>query len=216
MEVRHERSLDVGVYRWLYDVVGRPWYWVDRTRMTDEALAKVLSDPGVEVHVLYADDEPLDLATSDVVRYERVLDMQVGVLSREVEWRTRRGRRLVVRSRRLASLEDRHLAAIDYEVVALDGPVRVAVSSELVTHAPEAGSDDPRRGKGFAENVLVPIAARAARSFVVTTARCRKEHPATPRRAPQEGSAAAGGRTDGSGGPGPTRTADLTLIRRAL
>jgi alpha,alpha-trehalose phosphorylase len=87
--------------------------------------------------------------------------MRIGVLVREVEWETTRGRRVLVRSRRLASLADRHLAAIDYEVVALDGDAHVTVSSELVTHAPVQSADDPRRGKGFAEKVLVSRAARA-------------------------------------------------------
>jgi alpha,alpha-trehalose phosphorylase len=50
---------------------------------------------------------------------------------------------------------------MDYEVTALDGPARIAVSSELVTHGPGDASDDPRRGKGFAEKVLVPRAAHA-------------------------------------------------------
>ena len=110
---------------------------------------------------LYVDDEPLDLAASRIVRFERALDMRAGVLTREVEWETARGRRVLVRSRRLASLADRHLVAIDYEVVALDAGVRIAISSELVTHAPEQTADDPRRGKGFAEKVLVPVAATA-------------------------------------------------------
>jgi alpha,alpha-trehalose phosphorylase len=111
---------------------------------------------------LTVDGEPFDPATARLLRYERVLDMQLGVLSREVEWETAGGRRVAIRSRRLASLHDRHLAAIDYEVVALDGPARIAISSELVTHAPEDASDDPRRGRAFAERVLVPAAARAA------------------------------------------------------
>ena len=110
---------------------------------------------------LFVDDEPFDLATAKLHRFERVLDMQVGVLSREVEWETPRGKRILVRSRRLASLEDRHLAAMDYEVVALDAGARITISSELVTHGPREASDDPRRGKGFAEKVLVPVAARA-------------------------------------------------------
>jgi len=110
---------------------------------------------------LFVDDEPFDVATSKVVRVERVLDMQLGVLSRDVEWVTARGKRILVRSRRLASLDDRHLVAIDYEVVALDAAARVTVCSELVTHGPEETSDDPRRGKGFAEKVLVPVSARA-------------------------------------------------------
>jgi alpha,alpha-trehalose phosphorylase len=109
---------------------------------------------------LLVDDEPLDIAGAGIRRFERVLDMRTGVLTREVEWETARGRRVLVRSRRLASLADRHLAAFDCEVVALDGEARVTVCSELVTHAPTAGTDDPRRGKGFSEKVLVPREAR--------------------------------------------------------
>ena len=110
---------------------------------------------------LFVDDEPLDLASAGILRFERVLDMRIGVLCRELEFETARGRRMLVRSRRLASLEDRHLAAIDYEVVALDGPASIVISSELVTHMPAQTADDPRRGKGFAEKVLVPLSARA-------------------------------------------------------
>jgi alpha,alpha-trehalose phosphorylase len=110
---------------------------------------------------LFVDDEPVDLTSAGLKRFERVLDLGTGVLSREVEWETPRGRRVLIRSRRLASLEDRHLAAMDYEVVALDEHVRIVISSELVTHAPSETADDPRRGKGFAEKVLVPVAAHA-------------------------------------------------------
>jgi alpha,alpha-trehalose phosphorylase len=117
----------------------------------------IVAPPDGSVIRLWVDDEPLDLATA---RVERVLDMRAGVLLREVEWETAGGKRVLVRSRRLASLADRHLVAIDYEVVALDA-VRIAISSELVTRAPEQAADDPRRGKGFAEKVLIPVAARA-------------------------------------------------------
>ena len=111
---------------------------------------------------LFVDEEPLDLQTATIVRFERVLDMRAGVLRREVVWETGRGRRVLVRSSRLASLEDRHLVALDYEVVALDGDVAITISSELVTHDPGETADDPRRGKGFAEKVLVPVSAHAA------------------------------------------------------
>jgi len=111
---------------------------------------------------LFVDDEPFDLATAKLHRFERVLDLAAGVLRREVEFETKRGQRLAVRSTRLVSLEHRHLAAMSYEVEALDACVRIAISSELVTHGPGEASDDPRRGKGFAEKVLAPVAARAA------------------------------------------------------
>ncbi|HWM10240.1 MAG TPA: family 65 glycosyl hydrolase, partial [Solirubrobacteraceae bacterium] len=108
---------------------------------------------------LFVDDEPFSPGTAKVHRYERELDLRAGVLRREVEWETERGQRLVVRTTRLASFEHRHLAAMSYEVEALDAGLRIAISSELVTHGPGETSDDPRRGKGFAEKVLVPIAA---------------------------------------------------------
>jgi alpha,alpha-trehalose phosphorylase len=120
---------------------------------------------------LCADGEEFDPATSKLLRYERVLDMRAGVLRREVEWETAAGHRIQIRSRRLASLDDRHLAAFDYEVTALDADVAITIESRLVTHGPDATSDDPRRGKGFAERVLVPLAALAGgRRAVITLA----------------------------------------------
>jgi alpha,alpha-trehalose phosphorylase len=109
---------------------------------------------------LAVDDEPLDVTGAQ--RYERVLDMHGAVLHREVEHRTASGSRVRLRTKRLVSLDDRHLLAIEYELEALDGPVAVALSSELVTHQPDVASDDPRRGKGFAERVLTPVHAEAA------------------------------------------------------
>jgi hypothetical protein len=127
----------------------------------------VVNAPDPTVIRLLVDGEPFDPATARVARYERVLDLRAGVLAREVEYVTRHGARMLVRSRRLASLEHRHLAAMRSEVVALDAAVRIAVVSELVTHDPRRTADDPRRGTGFAEKPLVPLDASAGgtRSF---------------------------------------------------
>ena len=46
---------------------------------------------------------------------------------REVEFETERGQRLLVCSTRLVSFEHRHLAAMSYEVSALDSGVRIAM-----------------------------------------------------------------------------------------
>jgi len=110
---------------------------------------------------LFVDDEPFELSTARLLAFERSLDMKTGVLSRLVQFETARGHRMQIRSRRLASLEHRHLAAMDYELVSLDGSAEIAISSELVIHPEEHDSDDPRRGKGFADSALVPVAARA-------------------------------------------------------
>jgi len=55
----------VSFYRYLYNTVGRPWWWVDRRRMSDEQLAQIIQDPLDEVHVLYADGCPAGYAELD-------------------------------------------------------------------------------------------------------------------------------------------------------
>ena len=78
----------------------------------------IVAPPDGSIVRLLVDGEPLDVTTA---RVRRVLDMRAGVLRREVELETASGARLLVRSRRLASLVRRNLVAIDYEVTVLDG-----------------------------------------------------------------------------------------------
>jgi alpha,alpha-trehalose phosphorylase len=95
---------------------------------------------------LYVDDERLYLPSSNLLRFERVLDMREGVLTREILWETPAGKRVRVRSRRIVSFEHRHLAAIEYEVTLLDERAPVIVSSEIELRPPKAdGNGDPRR-----------------------------------------------------------------------
>lgn len=61
--VRHMALLGAGgitvpFYRFLYDAVGRPWYWTDRKALTDEQLSEILAHEKVEVFVLYVDGTP--------------------------------------------------------------------------------------------------------------------------------------------------------------
>lgn len=55
----------VGFYRFLYDAVGAPWAWTDRKALGDAALAAIVRDPAVEVHVLYRRGTPLGYAELD-------------------------------------------------------------------------------------------------------------------------------------------------------
>lgn len=80
---------------------------------------------------LLVDDEPFDVRYGQLLSHRRVLDLRSGLLQREVEWRSPAGARVRVASTRLVSLVQRAVAAIRYEVVALDRPVQVVVQSEL-------------------------------------------------------------------------------------
>ena len=55
--MRAER-MPVHYYRYLYDTIGRDHVWVDRKRLTDQALAAEISAPDVEIFVLYAGGVP--------------------------------------------------------------------------------------------------------------------------------------------------------------
>jgi GNAT superfamily N-acetyltransferase len=55
----------VHFYRYLYDEVGRTYKWVDRKKMSDAAVAEILSDPKVELFVLYVDGCPAGMAELD-------------------------------------------------------------------------------------------------------------------------------------------------------
>ena len=108
---------------------------------------------------LFVDDEPFELSDARSLAFER--SARHG--DRRAE--PRRGVRdalagtgMQVRSRRLASLEHRHLVAMDYEVVSLDGAVEIMISSELVTHAERRRLRRPAARQG-----LRRVGARASR-----------------------------------------------------
>jgi alpha,alpha-trehalose phosphorylase len=111
---------------------------------------------------LYVDDEPFDLERTQASSFERVLDMRAGTLDRTVRFETPDGKELEIHSRRLVSLEHRHLACLVYEVAVLHGHVSLSLSSELVTPPPreQTRQDDPRRAMGLG-GALVPTDRRA-------------------------------------------------------
>src|SRR5271165_182271 len=83
---------------------------------------------------LLVEDEPLDIRYGKLRRHERVLDLRAGVLRRTLEWASPTGHSVRVASTRLVSFTQRAVAAILYEVEALDGKTPVVVQSELVAN----------------------------------------------------------------------------------
>jgi len=48
----------IDYYRFLYDIVGRHWQWIDRKKLSDAELSAIIHDPLVEVNVLFVDGVP--------------------------------------------------------------------------------------------------------------------------------------------------------------
>ena len=94
---------------------------------------------------LLVDDEPFDVRYGRLESHERMLDLRAGTLTRDVHWVSPAGQAARIRSVRLVSFTQRAVAAISYEVEAIDDPARVVVQSELVANEPmPLPAQDPR------------------------------------------------------------------------
>ncbi len=115
----------------------------------------IVNVPDGRIIKLYVDDEPLFLPTANLLSFERVLDMQNGTLDRELVWEMPSGKQVSVKSRRLVSFKERHLAAINYQVTLLNTTAPVVISSQLVTISNNRErEDDPRLARSFEGSVL--------------------------------------------------------------
>ncbi|MFC7406939.1 glycoside hydrolase family 65 protein [Georgenia alba] len=127
----------------------------------------IVNAPDAKIMRLYVDDEPLLLPVADLPAYERVLDFRDGILTRTVDWRTPAGKHVRLKSSRMVSITERHLAIMTYEITLLDADAPVTVSSQILNR--QDGSDeyhvrsaalgtrfDPRRAEHLHERVLLP------------------------------------------------------------
>ncbi|MEJ7703631.1 MAG: hypothetical protein WKF47_08200 [Geodermatophilaceae bacterium] len=91
-------------------------------------------------------DSPLDLNYGTVLSHERVLDLRSGLLVRRTDWTSPNGHTVRVTSQRMVSFTRRSIAAICYEVEALDADLYVAVQSDLLANDPLSDGlpSDPR------------------------------------------------------------------------
>lgn len=127
----------------------------------------ILNVPDAKVIRLYVDDEPFSTTTAELLSYERRLDFRAGELTRDLVWRTPAGKRVRVRSRRLVSFTQRHLALLEYEVELLDADASVVISTQLLNRQngvdeyaqrtpAQPESFDPRNAERLEGQVLLP------------------------------------------------------------
>lgn len=117
---------------------------------------------------LAVDGEPLDVRTGRLESHGRELDMREAVLRRQLRWRSPGGHTVEVRSRRLVSFTRRHLAAVEYEVTAVDGPVTLTLTSEMVPNqSSQTNTADPRASAALYGQVLLPAFAHGEGERIV-------------------------------------------------
>ena len=127
--------------------------WAFGFATTGQTIANL---PDAKIIRLYVDDEPFDLESARILRFERALDMRAGTLDRQVLWETAAGQQLLVESRRLVSFNEKHVAAISYRVTVLNARAALVLSSEIVEHLPdtEKAANDPRLAKADSGRIL--------------------------------------------------------------
>ncbi|MBX2962913.1 MAG: glycoside hydrolase family 65 protein [Cyclobacteriaceae bacterium] len=101
-------------------------YYPDKTRVGwwkngyPEYFAKVLNAPSwISVHVKI-NDQQLDLASTKVENFKRILDMQTGMLSRSFTAIFSDGKKVQVDARRFCSLDNGEVGAIRYAITPLN------------------------------------------------------------------------------------------------
>ena len=126
----------------------------------------MLNVPNAKGIALWLEDESFDPLQGTLHSYERMLDFRTGVLRRTLEWSSPQGRRVAIASRRLVSMTDKHLFAIEYEVTPLNfsGKVVLVSSVDGAVKNLEAG-DDPRVGSAISGQSLALVDAEQAPHF---------------------------------------------------
>ena len=122
---------------------------------------------------LLVDDSPFDVRYGDLHSHERCLDFRAGLLERTVDWSSPAGKRVRITSRRMVSLTQRAVAAIEYVVEAVDDPVRLVVQSELVANEAQPKLSNDPRVTALLENPLEPVSQDRDDDEVVLVHRTR-------------------------------------------
>ncbi|MCP2164078.1 glycoside hydrolase family 65 protein [Goodfellowiella coeruleoviolacea] len=107
---------------------------------------------------LLVDDEPFDPRYGQLRAHERELDFRTGLLLRKAEWVSPAGQAIRLTSTRLVSLSQRAVAAICYEVEAVDDPARIVVQSELVANEQLPDPNGDPRVAAALKDPLIPEA----------------------------------------------------------
>ncbi|MEK7264873.1 MAG: GNAT family N-acetyltransferase [Pseudomonadota bacterium] len=65
LSILRAQTPPVHFYRYLYNLVGGPWHWVSRNRLSDAELAAIIESERVYLYVLYVDGVPAGMAEID-------------------------------------------------------------------------------------------------------------------------------------------------------
>ena len=112
-------------------------YYPDKTKVGwwkngyPEYFAKVLNAVNWIKLDLHIDNHKIDLATANIISYNRSLDMRHGLLNREVKIKTASGKRVSIVSTRFYSIVDLDRCYMQYTITAQDEAIDIDLKSHL-------------------------------------------------------------------------------------
>jgi len=107
---------------------------------------------------LWIEGERFNLLAGRLIDYERTLDMQTGILTRQITWESGTGKCISIRIERLVSFANKHVAMIRYTVKPLNFSGEITLVSALNGEVHnEISEGDPRAGAAFKGQVLNTI-----------------------------------------------------------
>ncbi|RKD29538.1 glycoside hydrolase family 65 protein [Thermohalobacter berrensis] len=115
---------------------------------------------------LYIDDEEFNMFSGKLLSYRRTLYMKEGYLERKLIWESPKGKKVKISIKRLVSLNNKHLATIEYKVKPINFSGKITLISSLdgnVKNHEEEG--DPRVGSVFNGQVLKLIEKYQNKTF---------------------------------------------------
>lgn len=118
---------------------------------------KMIQVPNGKQIFLTIDGEHLT-ACSNHTSGTRELDFKTGVLTRTQNWKTNKGKRLTIKSRRFVSLANEHLMGIEYQLISENFSGEVRLTSALdASYDFNVNKDDPRAGQLSLEESLILV-----------------------------------------------------------
>ncbi|MGC2241310.1 MAG: glycosyl hydrolase family 65 protein [Acidimicrobiia bacterium] len=104
------------------------------------------------------DDPWFDIGSVEILGFKQELDMRRGVLTRTVDFRDDSGRETILTQRRLVSMDDPHLAALETTLRPIGWSGRIRLRSALDGRVKNSGVE---RYRALASSHLMPVAAES-------------------------------------------------------
>lgn len=98
----------------------------------------ILNVPNAKMIKLFIDGEFFDMHLGELKEYNRTLHMDKGILTRDLIWKSPKGKQIKLSTTRMVSFLHKNLMAIHYEVTPLnfDGEIRIvsSIDTDVINH----------------------------------------------------------------------------------